>query len=245
MVSFPAVGRMGNFLFECATALAYSLKHKLDFTVPFNTTNDLWSPIYFKHLQNRNFNSSIEKIELWENGHHWQELPFEENWRDKNIFIMGYRQSYKYFDDFRDELLYLFDLPYEKKENYVSVHIRRTDYLHLLDKHPQIGKDWYEKAMSKFGTNFRFKIFSDDISWCVKEFGNRSDCEFSSGVNEVQDLIDASCCEHNISSSSTYSWWISYLNRNPNKIVYIPKLWFVENYPLSTEDIVPQWMTKL
>ena len=244
MVTFNNAGRMGNWLFEGFSAAAYALKHNLDFTVPSQSDNPKWNPIYCFHLIDKNYNHDLEQVRLWENGHHWQELPFEESWRDKNIIIEGYRQSEQYFKDYRNELLYLFDFPYEKKEGYVAVHIRRGDYLNLTDKHPPVTKEWYENVMSMF-SNFRFYFVSDDIDWCRQEFGSRSDCEFSTGLSEVQDLIDGSCCEHTISSSSTFGWWVAWLNRNPNKIVYIPKLWFVENYHLETRDIVPSGWYKL
>jgi len=244
MVTFEAAGRMGNFLFECATALSYSLKHNLEFTVPFKATDEFWSPIYLKHLQNQNWDNSKHKIDIWENGHQWQEIPFEEGWRENNIVIHGYRQSAKYFDEHRSEILYIFNLPYEKKEGIVGVHVRRGDYVHLRDKHPEVSKEWYENAMMRF-PGYRFKFFSDDISWCRKEFGSRQDCEFSTNDNIERDMIELSCCEHQIISSSTFGWWGGWLNRNDNKRVLIPKLWFVEGYSLETKDIVPEYFEKI
>ena len=43
MVSFTNAGRMGNFLFEISTAIAYAIKHDLEFTVPKETSNPKWS----------------------------------------------------------------------------------------------------------------------------------------------------------------------------------------------------------
>jgi hypothetical protein len=39
MVTFTNAGRMGNWCFEAATAIAYALKHDLEFTVPKETSN--------------------------------------------------------------------------------------------------------------------------------------------------------------------------------------------------------------
>jgi hypothetical protein len=245
MVTFPAVGRMGNFLFECATALSYALKQNLNFTVPFTTTDNFWSPIYLKHLQNENYNPSLEKVELWENGHQYQELPFDESWRDKNIVVHGYRQSEKYFKEHRAEILSLFEFPYNKKDGYVSVHVRRGDYLHLTQKHPPVTNEWYERAMSMF-PGHKFKFFSDDIAWCRQTFGGRPDCEFSTNINEYDDLSEASCCEHNICSASTFSWWIYWLNRNEKKKGIFPESWFGDGWcNLDTSDILPPEVIKL
>jgi hypothetical protein len=204
------------------------------------------SPVYCKHLINPNYNPSLQEVRLWENGHHYQELPFEESWRDKNIIIEGYRQSEKYFIDYRDEILYLLNYPYEKRDGYVAVHVRRGDYLILTMKHPPVTKQWYENAMNRFGSNFRFKFYSDDIHWCVQEFGHRNDCEFSSGTDIEGDVIDGAMCEHSIISASTFGWAMAWLNRNPNKVVYLPEKWFVDGWDnMDTRDIVPSSWYKI
>jgi len=245
MVSFIPSGRAGNFLFEAATALSYSLKHGLEFSSPIRTNDNFWNPVYLEHLHKPDYDYGLETISIPERGHEYQELPFEEHWRSRNILIDGYRQSEKYFKEHREEILYLFNLPYEKRDGLVSVHVRRGDYIHLTYKHPPVTKEWYEDAMSKF-PGFRFKFFSDEISWCRQEFGNRTDCDFSTNTNELDDLIEASYSEHDIISASTFGWWIAWLNRNPNKKIYLPKLWFVEGFGgLKVDDIVPDEWIKL
>jgi hypothetical protein len=243
MVSFTNAGRMGNWLFEAATAMAYALKHDLDFTVPKESTNPKWNPIYCSHLVNFSFNPDIEKIQLWEGRHSYEELPFEESWRDKNIIIEGYRQTAKYFDEYRSEILYLLKFDWVKKEGYVAVHVRRGDYVELRQKHPEVTVEWYEKAMAMF-PDCKFKFFSDDIAWCQKKFAHRNDCEYSGNTDEQLDLIEMSCCEHQICSPSTFSWWGAYLNRNENKKVIFPQFWFSEGWcGLDTSDIVkPEWI---
>jgi len=242
MVTFNNAGRFGNWFMECATMIAYAIKHNLEFTVP--TIENPFSPVYCLHLVNQKYNPQLEQIRLWESKHTYEELPFEESWRDKNIIIEGYRQSWKYFDDYRKEILYLLNFPYEKKEGVVGVHIRRGDYVWLTDKHPVVTKEWYEKAMSLF-PGYRFKIFSDDIVWCLQNFGGRNDCEVSSSHDVTEDISSGASCENNIISSSTFGWAMGWLNRNPDKKVIIPDKWFVDNYHLDTSDIVPPYFTKL
>lgn len=240
MVSFNNAGRFGNWFLECATMISYALKHNLDFTVPATTNNQYHNPIYCLHLVNSNYNPSLEKINLWENGHGYKELPFEESWREKNIIIEGYRQSEKYFKEHRSEILYLLDFPYQKREGYVGVHVRRGDYLVLREKHPEVTKEWYENAMRMF-TGFKFKFYSDEIGWCINEFGGRSDCEFSQGNDIVFDAYDGACCQHNVISASTFGWTQAWLNRNLEKKIVLPKLWFTPNWDnLDVKDIVPE-----
>jgi Glycosyl transferase family 11 len=244
-VSFPAVGRLGNYYFECATALAYSLKHNLDFSAPSKTTDPFWSPLYLSHLVNTSYNNSLENIDLWENGHQYQELPFEESWRNKNIIVQGYRQSWKYFNEYRNEILYLFGHHYEKKENVISCHVRRGDYVRLAEKHPIVTEDYYLRAMAMFPGKM-FKFFSDDMQWVKDKFGHRGDCLFSTNTNEVDDLVEASCCESNICSASTYSFWIYWLNRNPEKKGIFPVKWFTDGWmDMKTDDILPPEVIKI
>lgn len=245
MVTFNNAGRYGNWFMECCTMIAYALKHSLDFTVPSHTANPMYYPIYRLHLVNPKWNPNLEQIKLWESSHAYQELPFREDWRDKNIIIEGYRQSEKYFKDYREQILWLLDYPYQKKEGYVAVHIRRGDYLLLTQKHPPVTKQWYETAMQAF-PGHKFKFYSDDIHWCVQEFGSRDDVEFSSGTDVEADVADGASCEHQIISASTFGWAMAWLNRNPDKQIILPKKWFTDGWDgLDTKDIVPDEWLKL
>lgn len=245
MVTFNNAGRYGNWYMECCTAIAYALRHGLDFSMPTGAGKDsFYNPVYCKHLCDPNYNPRLPEVRLWENKHEYEELPFDEKWRDSNIIIEGYRQSEKYFKDYRREIISLMNYPYEKKDGYVSVHVRRGDYLRLRNKHPEVTKEWYENAMGEF-FGYTYKFFSDDLEWCRKEFGMRDDCEFSTNNSIEGDFIEMHCCEHNICSASTFAWASMWHNQNEDKIVIFPKLWFVEGYSLNTNDIIPEWCVKM
>jgi hypothetical protein len=236
---------MGNVLFQAAHCIAFALRNKQEFSFPNRTHDPYWNPVYLQHLVNPAWEQGREDVLINENGHHWQPVEYKTDWEGKQVVLNGYWQSELYFKDYRNEILYLFDFPYEKKEGYVAVHVRRGDYLTLTQKHPPVKKEWYEYAMSLF-PGYRFKFFSDDINWCRQEFGGRNDCEFSTGANEVNDMTEGACCEHTISSASTFGWWMAWLNRNPDKTIYIPKLWFQPGWDgLETKDIVPGYYIKL
>lgn len=253
MVTFNPAGRYGNWFFEFATALAYALKNDLKFTVPKQENRDrFWNPTYAHHLYNENWNQNLEEIRLWENGHQYQELPFEEDWRNKNIIIEGYRQSEKYFIEYRDEILSLLGYRWAMNPGIVSIHIRRGDYLHLREKHILYSIEYMRNATSYFYNNGydHFKVYSDDIAWCREEFSKEDFSafiiDFSHFTNEEDDIKDMSCCEHHINSSSTFSWAGSWLNRNPDKIVLTPVDWFQPGWMnMDTSNIIPETWIKI
>lgn len=240
-------GRMGNFLFQVATAIGYAATHKLEFTVPNVTSNPLSNPVYLPHLINPHWNSRLPFVTLEEQGHAFQELPFQEEWRgQRNVILDGYWQTEKYFLHCRQLVLDAFGYPWQCRQGFVSVHVRRGDYLRLRHKHPPVPAAWYNDAMDRFPDCF-FHFFSDDIQWCKDTFGGRPRVVFSRNQNDPeQDLIEMSQCEHHICSASTFSWWGAWLNRNPAKKIIIPKEWFVPGSTgLDTSDIVPSSWIKV
>lgn len=238
---------MGNFLFQVATTIGYALKHNLPFTVPTTTKDAFNNPIYLQHLAHPQFNPRLPSVLVTEDGHAYQDIPFQEDWREgKNIILDGYWQTEKYFKFCRDAILTYFNYPWKPQPGVVSVHVRRGDYLRLPQKHPAVPAAWYEMAMERFpGHEFRF--FSDDIEWCKTTFRNHRNVTFSEGKSIEDDLIGITHCEHHISSASTFSWWGAWLNQNPNKRVIIPSRWFMpqEEAKLDVHDIVPEEWERL
>lgn len=245
IVSFKNQGRLGNFLFEAAATLGYAWRNELDYTVPNTTKSPENNPIYLQHLVNPKFHETDAFTKITEKGHPYQKLPYSEEWRGKlNVVLEGYWQSEKYFSEYRTSLLRTFNFPWKPRPGFVSVHVRRGDYLRLTKKHPSVPVSWIMEAMIQFhGSQFVF--FSDDIQWCKDVFGRRRDVTFSEGGNAVQDLVEGSWCEHHICSASTFSWWQAWLNQNLHKRVIIPKHWFVPGRPENTSDIVPLGWTRL
>jgi hypothetical protein len=163
----------------------------------------------------------------------------------------GFFQSEKYFPD-RNFVLWLFepsDLVNNQLKKYdellnaktCSIHIRRGDYL-KFGMHVVRDISYYEQAMKEIGEVDRYIIFSDDIQWCKDNFKG-SNFFFIENEKDYIEIFLQSKCSNNIISSSSFSWWGAYLNKNPNKIVIGPKSWFNSN-KYNSKDIIPDtWQT--
>jgi hypothetical protein len=163
----------------------------------------------------------------------------------------GYFQSEKYFAEYRDAFIHATRLPWRPR-NDISIHVRRGDYLQYPNKHPVVPDRYYGEAIgmaTRLG--FRdFHVFSDDIKWCRDYFTESrfpGVFHFSEGNDEMADMIAISnCAGGHINSSSTFSWWGAWLNRNPQKFVITPEQWFVPGHGgLDTSDIIPPTWVKL
>ncbi len=207
--------------------------------------------------------SELEKFKKdYKNRFFWVEefsgVYFSDVFNTINCTFIGYWQTEKYFKDIRKELLFDFSFSFGdnklgkiKKElmgnkSYVSVHIRRGDYLELPDVFENlISNGYYIKAMQyieKKIENPIYVYFSDNIQWVKENFKDDNgifieDKMFDKYENWY-DMCLMSVCSHNIIANSTFSWWGAWLNQNEDKIVVAPQQWFCDGRKPS--DICPE-----
>lgn len=162
----------------------------------------------------------------------------------ENVYLEGYWQTYKYFDDIRDILLseLKLEIPLDhtneevlqqiRSSNAVSVHVRRGDYLQFSEIYGGICTETYYidaiSYMRKHTNNPVFYIFSNDINWCRNTFGKYKDIVYIDINDEDHGYFDLELmrnCKHNIIANSSFSWWGAWLNENPDKIVIAPRKW--------------------
>jgi len=227
MITFSKLGnfgRLGNQLFQISASIGLAEKNR-DVAKFYK-----WEySEYFKNPIDQTLKSSDIVSSYNERGFNYHPIPYS-----KNLDIIGYFQSEKYFDHCPDVIRNYFDFVDSVKtsslnnESSCSIHIRRGDYVNLSEYHPFPGKEYYTKAidyMRNQGVK-KFYVFSDDIEWCKNFFSDILDFEFISGNNEIRDLYLMSSCENNIIANSSFSWWGAWLNKNENKIVITPNVWF-------------------
>lgn len=213
-------GRMGNQMFQIAAVIALAKKHDVPFTFQRATNNDPHK-IYFNHFPELPIENRIY--------HNENPVQYEEiNYDSGTLCLCGFYQSYKYFEDYRKEIIDAFGLKYCMLSGHVSIHIRRGDYIKGTPFGP-VEMPYINKAMNLMIEKGykKFLIFSDDIAWCRNNIINDDiQIEFMEGNDEFVDMELMSSCEHNIIANSTFSWWGAWLNQNPNKIVIAPEKWF-------------------
>lgn len=177
-----------------------------------------------------------------------------------NTYLQGFWQSFKYFEEYRHQIIKEFSLKTEslaflskcneiKTENSVSLHVRRGDYCNR-EQNPQhclLGHDYYsraiEKTESKVGKTI-FYVFSDDISWARQTFKGEQFRFCDTHFSAPEEMLLMSSCKHNIIANSTFSWWAAWLNTNSHKVVVAPVRWF-ENEDKNTQDLLPKSWLKI
>ena len=218
------MGRCGNQFYQIATTIAYAKKHKLVYFVTNNAQNCDNDAYYFNQFPKRD----LTRITYEEKRDSKDFAIYEEIPKMDDAMLVGYWQSFDYFNEYREEILNLFNLPYQKLEGFVSLHIRRGDYLQLAEKLSVLPIEFYRLSIEHFTKigKFKFIVFSDDIQWCKSVFNDylfpEVEFEFSEDRTELEDLALMSSCEHNICANSTFSYAGSWFNRNENKIVLTP-----------------------
>ena len=195
----------------------------------------------------------------------WKSMAYNERvfTNAKTEYLIGYWQTERYFYPIRWEILKAFTFPsFEpgskneslgkelQQENSVALHIRRGDYLEIGNTSGICTIDYYKKAIAHIKEKVSpkvYSVFSDDIDWCIGQFGaiiSDSDIRYvnwNKGKESFRDMQLMSLCKHNIIANSSFSWWGAWLNQNPEKIVIAPSLWM--NSEGWSEIIPDDWIT--
>lgn len=187
-----------------------------------------------------------------------------------NIYLDGFWQSEKYFNDIDETIRQDFKLRrkmghsaeiacdnIQKTAIPVSIHIRRGDYVQdakTNNYHGTCSQAYYEKALAALADKLPKKdlekmhlfAFSDDIEWAKKNLSFPYPTTFVSNpaIPDYEELILMSKCNHHIIANSSFSWWSAWLNPNPQKIVIAPGRWF-NTKPGTYKDIVPNSWIKI
>lgn len=233
----------GNQLFQISAALGLSKENNDVAIFPPWKFNE-----FFKNgIITLNPSEFKIKYEYHDPEFKYIKIPYQEGIDLKG----GYYQSEKYFSHCVDFIIETFTLKKEYeisiknkwfdllKTNNVSIHVRRGDYLPKQDFHPCPSMNYFNESLKYIESLINIDnilVFSDDIKWCKENFTDTR-CTFIENQNEIEDMYLMSYCNHNIITNSSFSWWGSWLNKNPNKIVCAPSIWFGKNGYNNWSDI--------
>lgn len=181
------------------------------------------------------------------------------------VYLTGYFQSYKYYNNFEGDIRKMFSFPILKLDlknkavlenikdfNTISVHIRRGDYVENPKtqlSHGNCSLAYYYEAIELLAyknKEVKLLFFSDDINWAKNNFEqfpySKLFIDHNKDENSWKDMLLMSYCTHNIIANSSFSWWAAWLNENPSKTVVAPKHWFA-NIDKKTNDLIPpEWI---
>lgn len=224
------MGRIGNQLLEAASCISLALDYNDSYGFPAS-----WE--YRDHfpLANCFYDHFPVGPEYKEPHFHYAPIPYT-----PNLNLSGFFQSYKYFDHNANIIKGLLTPKngFGIKWGYTSISVRRGDYVNN-PAYTNLSMDYYQRAMDIINSP-KYLVLSDDIAWCKYHFQG-SQFEFSENNDTITDLKLGIACENNIICNSTFSWWMAYLNKNPNKIVAAPQAWFGPALARThhTQDLIP------
>ena len=140
----------------------------------------------------------------------------------------------------------------------VSVHVRRGDNMTngqtgLIQAFEPGGvyETYFNEAKKVFdGKRVKFLVFTGgqrfnednkvDVDWC-RSFFKGDEFLFSEGNQQIDDFSLIMNCDHNIlSHASSFGWWASYVNPNPNKIVVAPEYYHPDEPGLKRDKFYPK-----
>ena len=206
----------------------------------------------FFHFDEDLFNHCPNKVSLH---------GFFQSWR----YFANVQDEIREDFTFHDEHLKPCQEMIESVKEPIMLHVRRGDpnltdvrgfkwsYTQCGSMHPVQPVEYYQKALAEFPEDQPVMVFSDSIDW-VKEqeffSGDRfllsepKDKYADGSFTPYADLCLMSLCSHAIIANSSMSWWGAWLQTNPDKMVFAPKMWFGPDYAnKDTKDLYcPKWI---
>lgn len=157
------------------------------------------------------------------------------------VYIYGYFQSEKYFEDVKNEVISYFQVKHEPdllESTYLSqinsvtsiaVSMRLGDDYKLSKEFNVCDSMYYKNAIfllkGRF-SNAKVFIFSDDIERAKYLLSDIEGLVFIEGCNDYQSLRLMYSCQHFIISNSSFSWWGAYLSQATDKTIIAPNKWY-------------------
>ena len=184
---------------------------------------------------------------------------------DRSVFLQGYFQSYLYFEKEKDAFFQYIRLREQQEKirafysDYfpvntvtISMHFRIGDYRVLSEYHPILPFAYYQRALDRL--LLESPVYNNKpihvLYFCEKEDHGTVQNILESlvydservtmvhvedAMEDWQQMLMMSLCDHHIIANSTFSWWGAYFHYYPARIeedaqpkpmILYPSVWF-------------------
>ena len=282
MISCKLSGGLGNQMFQIFTTIEYAMKYSKPFFFLNNhqlgdgsngsTIRYTYWDTFLSALKPflKNPNEIPQLMFIYEKTFSYEDIP--ENFlqsckKNYGTLLVGYYQSAKYFNHFKDVICKLLKIDLKKMivKNKVkiqfdsiytiSIHFRFGDYKNYPDVYQLLNESYYKSALDivveelsimHIQKQILVVYFCEDDSLLESEniikimktsFPNIRFQRADPILEDWEQMLLMSLCDHNIIANSTFSWWGAYLNSNVGKIVCYPEQWFMPETKKDTSDL--------
>ena len=178
--------------------------------------------------------------------------------------LVGYFQSWRYFDAIGDELRNLVTHATPKSpwfevqsralnamRPWIALHVRRGDYTMPGNSryHGLLNSDYYRSALSVIRSesiDHQLVVFSDDIHEARKVLGEESEgalfIEPPIGAHSMESISLMSQADSVIAANSSFSWWGAWLANPGTTKVIVPTPWFTGAGNDERDLCPPHWV---
>jgi hypothetical protein len=180
-----------------------------------------------------------------------------------DVRLRGYFQSWRYFDEIREELLseinsiiapstWFADTAQKLSElnDWVCVHVRRGNYVGI----PHLGlagADYYERSLKCLDAMIGERdlvVFSDDLDVGIATLGPARErialaLGDPPGTRPIEVLNLMAMSSHIVMANSTFSWWAAWMGRDEGRVVICPRPWFDGERHDERDLIMPEWIS--
>jgi hypothetical protein len=292
MLTCNLQGGLGNQLFQIFTTIALSLKTNQSFFFinKYKLTSDvaLENGATVRYSYWDTFLSNLKSFVKDQDKLPKLELCFKEqsfnydpsilinllNNQQQVKMLVGYFQSSKYFDLYKDKIFQLLKIGnkqlilkvlYENKINFdntISLHFRLGDYKKFPEIYPILTAEYYINSINCVlsQTTGQQKQKKDILYFCEESdltevlqiiihlqqvFTELTFERVDNTLTDWQQMLLMSLCKDNVIANSTFSWWAAYFNPNPCKTVCYPDTWFNPKAGNNTADLCPEDWTAI
>ena len=178
--------------------------------------------------------------------------------------VIGYFQSWRYFDDYGDEIRKRISQLRQPSEWYlkmckrlqpgtgsIGLHVRRGDYMLPAQQKLQglAMRPYYERSLQhlrKMGFDGPIYLATDSWEIVRKEFaglGEFHPIDPPPDAHPLEVILLLSRVDGLITANSSFSWWAGFIGERPGQVVIAPRPWFTQTGIDTRDLLLPNWLT--